>query len=91
MVDEANQFIEQNKQQPFFMYWAINVPHYPLQGTDRWRKHYEKMSPPRRMYAAFVSTMDEMIGKLISKVDDAGLRENTIIIFQSDHGHSTEI
>jgi len=91
MVKEASELIEKNKQQPFFMYWAINVPHYPLQGTDRWRKHYADMEPPRRMYAAFVSTMDEMIGQLIAKVDKAGLRENTIIIYQSDHGHSTEI
>ena len=91
MVTEASQFIEQHKAKPFFMYWAINVPHYPLQGKNHWRQHYKDMPAPRRMYAAFVSTMDEMIGKLVGKVDELGLRENTIIIFQSDHGHSTEI
>ena len=42
------------------------------------------------MYAAFVSTMDEMIGAVIDCVDDLGIRDNTIIVFQSDHGHSQE-
>ena len=42
------------------------------------------------MYAAFVSTMDEMIGQLVGHLKERGLRENTIVIFQSDHGHSTE-
>ena len=42
------------------------------------------------MYNAFVSTMDEMIGEVLGKVDELGLREDTMVIFQSDHGHSTE-
>ena len=90
MVREAERFIDANQKQPFFLYWAINVPHYPLQGTEKWRKRYQHLKPPRRMYAAFVSTMDEMIGELVGHLQERGLRENTIIIFQSDHGHSTE-
>lgn len=90
MVQEASQFLEANWDKPFFLYWPINVPHYPLQGTDKWREVYKDLDPPRRMYAAFVSTMDEMIGRLLAKVDELGLRENTIVIFQSDHGHSME-
>ena len=90
MVTEAKQFMKKNKKDPFFMYWAINVPHYPLQGTDKWRKKYSHLDSPRDMYAAFVSTMDEMIGAVIDCVDDLGIRDNTIIVFQSDHGHSQE-
>jgi len=90
MTRECNKFIEKNKAKPFFLYWAINVPHYPLQGTERWRRAYEDLPAPRKMYAAFVSTMDEYIGQVISKLNELNLREDTIIIFQSDHGHSTE-
>jgi arylsulfatase A len=90
MVQQGHDFIEQNKDQPFFLYWAINLPHYPLQGTDKWRKKYEHLPAPRRMYNAFVSTMDESIGKLLAKLDELKLREDTIVIFQSDHGHSHE-
>lgn len=90
MVDQGHQFIEANKDQPFFMYWAINLPHYPLQGTEKWRAKYEHLPEPRRMYAAFISTMDEAIRDLLAKLDELHLRENTIVIFQSDHGHSHE-
>lgn len=91
MVDEANAFIDrQTGEKPFFLYWAINVPHYPLQATEKWRKRYAKLPAPRRMYAAFVSTMDEMVGDVVSHLEKKALRENTIIVFQSDHGHSHE-
>src|SRR5262249_47733154 len=39
---------------------------------------------------AFLSTMDERIGRLLAELDGLGLRERTIVIVQSDHGHSTE-
>ncbi len=90
MVDEASAFIEANQKKPFFMYFAMNIPHYPLQGTEKWRQHYKDLEAPRRMYATLISTMDEMIGKLVSKIESLGLRKDTIIIFQSDHGHSQE-
>ncbi len=90
MVDEASRFIEEHQEEPFFLYWAINTPHYPLQGEEKWRQHYKDLPSPRREYAAFVSTADEKIGELVAKVDELGIRENTIIILMSDHGHSTE-
>ncbi|MDP6721930.1 MAG: sulfatase-like hydrolase/transferase, partial [Pirellulaceae bacterium] len=91
MVREACQFIESNKDGPFFLYWPINTPHYPLQGTDKWRKKYADLDAPRRMYAAFVSTTDEKIGELLAKVEELGLTDDTIVVFQSDHGHSMEV
>ncbi len=90
MVAEGRQFVEQNQDRPFFLYWAINAPHYPMQGTAHWRKHYRELPSPRRQYAEFVSTVDEKVGELIATLDRLGLRENTLILFQSDHGHSTE-
>jgi len=90
--EEAASFLEQNQNKPFFMYYAMNTPHYPYQGSKKWLDYYiEKSVPyPRNIYNAFTSTMDEYIGKLLDKVESLGLTENTIIIFQSDHGHSTE-
>lgn len=90
MADKADEFIARQKKQPFFMYYAINMPHYPLQPKGKWRDHYQHMDMPRRDYAAFVSTIDEYIGRLMSTLEDHGLRDNTIIILQSDHGHSNE-
>jgi arylsulfatase A-like enzyme len=90
MAAEAEGFIQQNKDKPFFMYFALNTPHYPYQGYAKWLKHYKNLPYPRNLYAAFLSTQDEAIGQLIGTVDRLGLRKNTIIIFQSDHGHSHE-
>jgi arylsulfatase A-like enzyme len=90
MAAECEQFLETNRERPFFLYWAINVPHYPYQGTERWRKEYASLPEPRRQYAAFVSTMDERVGTVLAKLDALGLRENTIIVYQSDHGYSAE-
>ena len=90
MVDECKNFIDGHKDEPFFLYWAINMPHYPLQGKEKWRKKYEHLDAPRKMYAAFVSTMDEMVGEVVRHLDESGLRENTLIIWLSDHGHSVE-
>ncbi|MDB4712669.1 sulfatase-like hydrolase/transferase [bacterium] len=91
MVDEAAKFMEINQEKPFFMYWAINLPHYPLQGTEKWRRRYAHIKDEkRRRYAAFMSSMDEVIGDLLEEIDNLGLRENTIVVFQSDHGHSVE-
>jgi len=90
MVDEAGKFLEENKSKPFLMYFAINNPHYPLQGETKWLNYYEDLPSPRNMYAASVSTMDEKIGLLLKKLEALGLTDNTIVIFQADQGFSKE-
>jgi arylsulfatase A-like enzyme len=90
MVEECKEFITRNKEQPFFIYWAINWPHYPLQATNKWRLKFKDLPHPRDKYAAFMSTTDELVGRVLDHLEKAGLRENTIFIFQSDHGHSVE-
>ncbi len=90
MVDEASQFMEKNKDKPFFIYFALNMPHYPYQGYAKWLERYKDLPYPRKLYAAFVSTLDENVGRLLDRLDKLGLRERTIIVYQSDNGHSTE-
>lgn len=90
MSAKALQFIDTHKEKPFFMYYAMNLPHYPLQGTDKWRKYYKDMESPRDKYAAAVSTVDEYIGVVLEKLNALNIRDNTLLIFQSDHGHSLE-
>lgn len=92
MADEAAQFIISNRERPFFIYYAINAPHYPYQGTAEWLKHYQDagMETPRDIYAAFLSSMDASIGRLLAHLDAEGLREETIIVYQADNGHSVE-
>lgn len=89
-VAEVTQRIEKKGDKPFFMYWAINIPHYPYQGTPKWLDHYKDLPTPRKEYAAFVSTMDEAVGKVFDALKQNGQWDNTIIVFLSDHGHSCE-
>ncbi|MEC3881060.1 sulfatase-like hydrolase/transferase [Parapedobacter sp. 10938] len=88
MVEEINGVIDRTEDQPFFIYWAANVPHYPYQGTTKWLEYYKDLDSPRREYAAFVSTLDERIGWVLDKLQKEGVLEHTIVIFQSDHGHA---
>lgn len=90
MQEAVEKFVSENQEGPFFVYWAINWPHYPLQATEKWREAYEGVPSPRDKYGASVSTTDELIGKFIGYLEEQGLRENTIVVVQSDHGHSVE-
>ena len=90
MVEEVKQVINHRQDKPFFIYWAFNAPHYPYQGTTKWLDHYKDLPTPRKEYAAFVSNTDEKIGNVLDYLDQMGLADNTIVIFQSDHGHSLE-
>jgi arylsulfatase A-like enzyme len=91
MVQKAEAFIGAQKGKPFFMYFAVNLPHYPYQGDAKWLDYYkEKGVPyPRNLYAAFVSTLDDRVGRLMNYLEVSGLRSNTVVVYQSDNGHST--
>ncbi|TAJ13474.1 DUF229 domain-containing protein [Marinilabiliaceae bacterium JC017] len=92
MAQKADAFIKDHKDEPFFMYYAINMPHYPVQPSPKWRDYYAGMKDRRRAdYCAFVSTIDERIGWLMNTLEETGLRDNTIVIFLADHGHSSEV
>lgn len=90
MLKEASRFMEQNRDRPFFIYYALNTPHYPYQGDAKWLEHFKHLPYPRNLYAAFLAAQDERLGALFAKVKELGLRERTIIVSQSDNGHSTE-
>lgn len=90
MAEEVKQVIDKKKNEPFFIYWAFNAPHYPYQGTTKWLDYYKDLPTPRKEYAAFVSNTDEKIGYVLDYLDELNLADETIIVFQSDHGHSLE-
>ncbi len=90
VVREATRFIVENKDRPFFLYCAFNVPHYPEQTDPKFVDMYKGLDMPRRSYAAMVTTTDDRVGRVIRTLDLWGLRENTLLIFMSDNGHSTE-
>lgn len=90
LVDKAREFIARHRDQPFFLYLAMNLPHYPYQGDAHWLERYRHLPHPRNLYAAFLSSLDERIGQILDYLDQSGLRERTIVVYQSDNGHSVE-
>jgi arylsulfatase A-like enzyme len=91
VADEAVKFIEQHKDEPFFLnYWAFEV-HSPWQAKakqiDKYRAKADPASLQRNpVYAGMVETLDEVVGRLVAALDKAGVLERTIIVFTSDNG-----
>jgi arylsulfatase A len=90
MTEKAIDFLDENKNQPFFLYVAFNLPHYPEQPDSQFIAINEHLSDPRRSYATVISTVDDKIGQIMNKLEDLKLLDNTLVIFMGDNGHSTE-
>ncbi|MFM1802354.1 MAG: hypothetical protein RJA81_1706, partial [Planctomycetota bacterium] len=99
--EQAVKFVELNQDRPFFLYYPTTVPHLALQVPDDSLEEYKgrfEETPydgtraylpnltPRATYAAMVTRMDREIGRILKKVDELGLTENTIVVFTSDNG-----
>lgn len=72
---------------PLFLYLAYTAPHTPLQAPQEYLDKYSSIADPqRRAYAAMMSVVDDGVGALVEALGKRGMREDTIIIFQSDNG-----
>ncbi len=85
-------FIEENKDQPFFAYYPMILTHCPFVPTPD-SKDWDPQNKGSLMYKGkamyfpdMVSYMDMLVGKIVSKIDELGLSENTLIIFTGDNG-----
>jgi len=90
MTRRAVQYLDRNKDVPFFMYVAFNLPHYPEQPDTKFDQRYKDMKMPRQAYAKVISTVDDRMGMIVNKLEELGLRDDTIVIFMSDNGFSVE-
>jgi len=92
LCDEAVKFIgQQSKDKPFYLnYWAFEV-HSPWQAKEQQINKYRAKADPKSLqrnpvYAGMVETLDEAVGRIIAALDQAGLLDNTVIVFNSDNG-----
>ena len=90
VTERAEAFIDANKDRPFFLYFPLNLPHYPEQSIAKFEHEFEALSEPRRSYAKIVATTDHFMGRVMAKLDQHGLSDQTIVAFGSDNGHSNE-
>jgi arylsulfatase A-like enzyme len=68
---------------PFFLYLPLSAPHTPILPTPAWQGK-SNLNP----YGDFVMQVDDTVGKIVQKIDEAGLTDNTVIIFTADNGCS---
>jgi arylsulfatase A len=90
--DHVCQFIERNKDRPFFAYYAMILTHCPFVPTpgtpdyDPTSKGSPTYKGDPKYFGGMVSHMDTLVGKVIAKLDSLGLRENTLVLFTGDNG-----
>ncbi|MBM4033104.1 MAG: arylsulfatase [Planctomycetes bacterium] len=87
-TDAALKFIEANKDKPWLCYHATNAPHVPLQVPDKYVEPYRKLGLGENTAKVYgmVANLDENVGRLLAKLDELKLAENTIVIFLTDNG-----
>lgn len=93
IADETIRFIEANRDKPFYVnLWSL-VPHATLHPTDEQMEPYKRYAPrgvpyhgAKKIYYASVTDLDTQIGRLVARIDELGLAEDTIIAFSSDNG-----
>ena len=77
---------------PFFLYLAYNAPHFPIEPPAEWldrvRRRAPEMEDARTRNVALVEHLDAGIGRVLTALDEAGLAENTVVVFTSDNGGS---
>lgn len=84
---EACRLIEsQPKTKPLFLYVPYNAVHAPLQVPESYQQPYGDLKGGRRTLAGMLAAVDEGIGQIVAALDNAGLRENTLIVFSADNG-----
>jgi arylsulfatase A-like enzyme len=87
---EGVSFIERRRNQPFFLYLAFNAVHAPMQTIDKYLARFEAISDQRRRtFAAKLSALDDGVGRVLAKLRETQLEEDTLIFFVSDNGGPT--
>lgn len=90
LATEAEKFLDANKDKPFFLYLPHYGVHTPLQAKkDVVAKYNVKPAHGRQsnpVYAAMVESVDDAVGRVLKKLDDLKLSDNTLVIFTSDNG-----
>ncbi len=91
LTDHAEKFIEEHREQPFLLYLSHYAVHIPLEARQELIDKYEAKEKPHEgvnnpVYAAMVEHVDQSVGRIMAKLDELGLADNTVVVFTSDNG-----
>ena len=90
LTNEALKFIEANKSKPFFLYLPHYAVHTPLQAKAELIEKYEQKAGSNGQnnpkYAAMIESTDQGVGRIMDKLEELNLADNTVVFFFSDNG-----
>ncbi len=91
LTDEALQFIDRNRDRPFFLYLSHYAVHTPLQAPERLVRKYKRKiaaSGPdgNPIYAAMVESVDSSVARILDRLEAAGIADRTAVVLASDNG-----
>ncbi|GAB3547203.1 arylsulfatase [Spirosoma fluminis] len=88
LTDAALHFISKHKARPFFCYVPFNAPHSPHQVPDRYFDKYKAKGLDNEQASIYgmVENIDDNVGRLLVRLDQLGLAQNTIVVFATDNG-----
>ena len=89
LLEKAVEFIDENKDKPFFLYYPMVLVHNPFLPTPDSKN--KRSRNRQKNFADMVAYMDKIVGKLRDKIVKAGLAEDTIFMFTGDNGTNSEI
>lgn len=97
-TDRALDFINRKKGDPFFLYIPYTASHSAVEAPEEdlaeHKGKFEEKDPSKRYnahYAAMVTRLDKEVGRVLKALDDAGVADNTLLVFTSDHGATFEV
>ncbi|MBR9913132.1 MAG: sulfatase [Gammaproteobacteria bacterium] len=90
LADEAIDFIEANQDGPFFVFLSFNAPHTPMEAKPEDLAQFPHLTGLRKVVAAMTLAMDRASGKLLDRLAELGLDDNTIVVYTNDNGGPTD-
>lgn len=94
---EALAFVDRNKDRPFFLAHTVTIPHANNEGRDKGMEvpdhgvYADKDWPePQKAHAAMITLLDRDIGRLLERLEEHGIADNTLVLFSSDNGPHSE-
>jgi arylsulfatase A len=87
-TDAALDFMSKKDNKPFFTYLATNLPHFPLQVPDERAEPYRKIGlhEDNALTYGMIDNIDYNVGRVLDRLKDLGIEDNTIVVFLSDNG-----
>jgi len=93
-VDVIADFLDENRDQSNFVYYPMALPHWPVVPTpdsEVWSDKSRRLEEDLAYFPDMVEYMDTIVGRLVDRIDELGLAENTLILFYSDNGTDKQV